>query len=219
MFVLTMLLNQIVYNLSMENRNKEQDILKAAEQEFMQKGYDGAKTVSIARTAGVTHAMLHYYFRTKENLFNRVFEDKLMLMAESVIEAFSESGMPLLERIRAGMEKHFDFMMANPDLPRFVINEIVTKPERQNLLKRHVEKIIRVAMQSLQREIDRLAGEWVIEQMSVIDLILDIMSLNVYVFVAYPMIEPFVSEGRDRDTFFARRKKENVEIIMRRLKK
>lgn len=46
-------------------RNKEQAILEAAEREFIVKGFAGARTTSIAEAAGVTHAMLHYYFRTK----------------------------------------------------------------------------------------------------------------------------------------------------------
>ncbi|MGM9727214.1 MAG: TetR/AcrR family transcriptional regulator, partial [Prevotella sp.] len=56
-------------------RHKEgtdEKILKAAETEFFTKGYDGARTTSIAEKAGVTHAMLHYYFRTKEQLFGEV---------------------------------------------------------------------------------------------------------------------------------------------------
>lgn len=55
---------------SNDKQTKEQEILKAAEQEFLTKGYDGARTTSIAQAAGVTHAMLHYYFRTKEQLFD-----------------------------------------------------------------------------------------------------------------------------------------------------
>ncbi|MBQ2779515.1 MAG: helix-turn-helix transcriptional regulator, partial [Bacteroidaceae bacterium] len=46
-----------------EKQSKEQQILAAAEQEFLTRGYDGARTTSIAQAAGVTHAMLHYYFR------------------------------------------------------------------------------------------------------------------------------------------------------------
>ena len=49
-----------------KKKNTEQDILKAAENEFLDKGFVGAKTTEIARLAGVNHAMLHYYFRTKE---------------------------------------------------------------------------------------------------------------------------------------------------------
>ena len=57
-------------------QNKELLILEAAEREFITKGYDGARTTSIAKEAGVTHAMLHYYFRTKEHLFEQIIDKK-----------------------------------------------------------------------------------------------------------------------------------------------
>ena len=56
-----------------EDVNTEQAIMEAAEKEFLDKGYTLTKTTEIARIAGVNHAMLHYYFRTKDNLFEKVF--------------------------------------------------------------------------------------------------------------------------------------------------
>ena len=50
----------------------ESRILQAAEEEFLLKGLEGARTTAIAERAGVTHAMLHYYFRTKNMLFERI---------------------------------------------------------------------------------------------------------------------------------------------------
>lgn len=54
----------------------ESRILQAAEEEFLLKGLEGARTTAIAERAGVTHAMLHYYFRTKNMLFERIIEEK-----------------------------------------------------------------------------------------------------------------------------------------------
>ena len=56
--------------------NTEQIILEAAEAEFLEKGYGNAKTVAIAQRAGVSHSMLHYYYRTKEQLFQKIFKAK-----------------------------------------------------------------------------------------------------------------------------------------------
>ena len=79
--------------------NKEQAILQAAEHEFLTKGFDGARTTSIAQAAGVTHAMLHYYFRTKEHIFNRILDEKMRLMGQSILTAIGQSGLPLQERL------------------------------------------------------------------------------------------------------------------------
>lgn len=76
-------------------RKKEQAILEAAEREFLDKGFAGARTTSIAKAAGVTHAMLHYYFRTKEQLFERILDEKTRLMSQSVLTAFGQPDLPL----------------------------------------------------------------------------------------------------------------------------
>ena len=65
-------------------QNKEQQILEAAEREFLEKGYDGARTTSIAKAADVTHAMLHYYFRTKKHLFERIIQGVIFMGSKDV---------------------------------------------------------------------------------------------------------------------------------------
>ena len=110
-------------------QKREQAILEAAEREFLKKGFDGARTTSIAAAAGVTHAMLHYYFRTKEQLFERILDEKMRMMGQSVLAAFGDARLPLIERLRNGIERHFDFIAANPDLPRFIVNEVFARPE------------------------------------------------------------------------------------------
>ncbi|MBR2932529.1 MAG: TetR/AcrR family transcriptional regulator, partial [Rikenellaceae bacterium] len=117
-----------------EKQSKEQLILAAAEQEFLTKGYDGARTTSIAQAAGVTHAMLHYYFRTKEQLFERIVDEKFATMSHSMVAIMGDPSLPIVERIKGGIAAHFDFIAANPLLPRFVINEIVSRPERYEVL-------------------------------------------------------------------------------------
>lgn len=204
----------------MKEKDTESEILKAAEQEFMLRGFDGAKTAAIARAAGVTHAMLHYYFRTKEQLFSRILIDKLNLMGQSVLTAFGNPVLPVLERLKDGISSHFDFLMENPDLPRFIVNEIFSRPERYEIMRDSVAKIAEELMCGVQRELDQLYVRGEIEQIDVRTLMLDIVCLNIFPFIAYPVIEPiFGSIAADRTHFFEMRKAENIEVIMRRIKK
>lgn len=205
---------------SMKTKDTEADILKAAEQEFMLKGFDGAKTASIAQSAGVTHAMLHYYFRTKELLFERILADKMSLMGQSVLTAFGNSQLPLFDRLKDGMSRHFDFLMENPDLPRFIVNEVFSRPERYELMRKDISRIVDKLMQGVQQELDTLAAQGKIVPIDVRMLMLDVVSLNIFPFIAYPVIEPiFGNIAVDREQFFALRKAENIEVIMRRIKK
>lgn len=203
-----------------QSRNKEEAILEAAEREFIAKGFDGARTTSIAEAAGVTHAMLHYYFRTKENIFNRILDEKMQLMSRSVLMAFGEAGLPLVERLRKGIENHFDFVVENPGLPRFIVNEVMSRPERHEAFKRRIGYLLGAVVEGLQHELDEAADRGETERIDVRMLMLDIVSLNIFSFIAMPIIEPLVGDlAADRETFYRLRKAENVEVILRRIKK
>lgn len=203
-----------------EKQSKEQLILAAAEQEFLTRGYDGARTTSIAQAAGVTHAMLHYYFRTKEQLFERIVDEKFETMSHSMFAIMGDPSLPIVERIKGGIEAHFDFVAQNPLLPRFVINEIISRPERYDVLYKRVGAIIDNVYRGLQSEINRSAECGEIERVDIKMLFISIMSLNIFTFLAYPFMEPLMGELMvNRERFLAERKAENIETILRRIKK
>ena len=178
-------------------KNKEQTILEAAEREFLNKGFAGARTTSIAEAAGVTHAMLHYYFRTKEQLFERILDEKMRLMSQSVLTAFG-----------------------HPDLPRFIVNEVFSQPERYETMRTRIREIAEVLMHDIQQELDASAARGETDRIDVRMLMLDIISLNVFPFIAFPVVEPILGDlSGDRSRFFELRRSENVEIVLRRLKK
>ena len=83
-------------------------ILEAAEAEFLEKGYDGAKMLSIARRAGVAHSMLHYYYRSKENLFQAVMLRKTREIVPMFKGVFEED-LPFeetLNRMREARDRY-----------------------------------------------------------------------------------------------------------------
>ena len=198
----------------------ESRILQAVEEEFLLKGLEGARTTAIAERAGVTHAMLHYYFRTKNMLFERIIEEKMRNAGNIMQAVFVLGDMPLMERVKRGVEQHFDFIAANPNLPRFVIQEIYSHPERHEIMRSQVLTITKDWLCDLQRHIDESAAtkatEWIDARM----LLLDIVSLNLFAFIGYPFVSlMFDGLVTDKKVFFEKRKAENVELIMRRLKK
>lgn len=202
-----------------DKQSKEQEILAAAEQEFLSKGYDGARTTSIAKKAGVTHAMLHYYFRTKEQLFERIVDDKFAQMSHSMFAIMGDPKLPIIERIKGGIETHFDFVAKNPQLPRFVINEIVSRPERYELLYKRASVVVDKLLTNLQGEIDSAVKRGEINEIDVKMLLISMMSLNIFTFIAYPFMQPLMGElMADNEKFLAARKAENVETILRRIK-
>ena len=200
--------------------NKEQLILEAAELEFFTKGYDGARTASIAEKAGVTHAMLHYYFRTKEQLFERIVSKNVTLLVQTVLEAMGKPEMPLIERLRDGIASHFDLVSANPLLPRFFLNEIVLHPERYRIVYENIEEAVVRICTGMQSEIDSAAARNEIEWVDIRKLFMSIISLNIFPHIVCSFAEPLTGYGAaDREKFLSERKAENIETIMRRIQK
>lgn len=199
-------------------QDTESRILRAAEKEFFEKGFAGARTTSIAEAAGATHAMLHYYFRTKDKLFERIVVDKTSMLAEIVLSAVGDGDLPLEERIRQGIERHFDFVAANRELPRFLVNEVYAHPERLETMKTNMRNMAGEVLGSLQREIDEYARQERCRQVDARMLLIDIVSLNVFPFMAAPIVgEVIGGPDENYDEFLAMRKKENVETILRKL--
>ena len=200
-------------------QSKEQLILEAAEKEFLEKGYDGARTTSIAKAAGVTHAMLHYYFRTKELLFERIIDKKMEEIVPLMTHLFGNSDLPLVKRIEEAISVHFDFVIANPDLPRFLIDEVLPDTERCHLYKSKITNVIYL-FDSIQREVNDAASKGEVEQFNVLLLFQSIFSLNIIPSIMANMIENLIGDNKQAvETFMAQRKAENIELIMRRIKK
>ena len=200
-------------------QSKEQQILEAAEREFLEKGYDGARTTSIAKATGVTHAMLHYYFRTKEQLFERIIDKKMSEIVPLMTHLFGNSGLPLVERIEEAVSVHFDFVVANPDLPRFLINEVLPHKERCDLFRSKIENVLYL-VDNLQREVNEAAASGEVEQFNVLLLFQSVLSLNIFPSVMANMIENLLGDnGQSMKEVLAQRKAENIELIMRRIKK
>jgi AcrR family transcriptional regulator len=196
----------------------EAAIMAAAESEFLENGYASTKTTDIAQRAGVTHAMLHYYFRTKENLFELVFKTKMESLANSLILSFDQD-LPFDEKIRQGVEQHFDFIAANPQMPWFLMREVMhNKAHRDSLLKvmrPKAQSIMRKLGEDLEAEAD--AGR--VCRTEPLDLMLNIIQLNVFPFLATPLITELLGGKKARlKKFMQHRKQENVRLILAQLR-
>lgn len=197
-----------------DSENTENRILEAAEAEFLEQGYDGARTISIAERAGVTHAMLHYYFRTKEQLFHRILEEKVDALVHSVITAFTNPGKPFLQRIEEGISAHFDFLASNPKIPLFIVREI---GKRDLGIEDKLRGNVAPLFMKTQSEINELADKGEVKPIDPVMLFLDIISQNVFPFMIFPIVAPVLGIT-DRKALLERVKQENIELILSRLK-
>ena len=204
--------------MTKHQNNKEQAILAAAKEEFLNKGYDGARTTSIARNAGVTHAMLHYYFKTKEQLFERIFHETMGMLVEGILEVFTQTEKPFKERMAEALDIHFEVIRQNPRLPLFMIREVASRPERFAVIKNIISSFAGNLLITLQQDINQAVDQGDISPIDAPTLLLDIVSLNVFPFIAKPVFEAATGQDLNPESiFWEQRKQENIEIIMRRL--
>ena len=105
----------------------EDKILLAASKVFTEKGFSGTRTRDIAAEAGINLALLNYYFRTKEKLFDQVMKVKIVLLFGQIIPIVTNEKTTLEKKIDLASDKYFDILSKNPNLPLFVLSEIQKK--------------------------------------------------------------------------------------------
>ena len=196
--------------------NVEQKLLAAAEKIFVEKGFSAAKTTDIAAQAGVTHAMLHYYFRTKEALFDKVFDEKIKFFASELSSVFMDTEeKDILKRICKAAGRHFDVMAQNPQLPGFIFTELRAHPDKMGKAVEGIKSAAGIFLPILQKDIDEGVKNGTVCQVEAATVMLDIMALN----SVSIMLTPIASNalGVDRQKYLAARRKENIETIRKRL--
>lgn len=202
-----------------QDKDTETKILRAAEREFMVKGFAGARTISIAESAGVTHAMFHYYFRTKEKLFERIISEKIALLKDAMIGSIADATAPLSEILRDVVNNHLDFIAANPDLPRFLVGEIYSNPDRSITFLSKLHELAPSFIAFIQDKINKEAEAGTCRKVDATMLMLDVVSLNIFPYMASPVVNAALGDCMgDAEEFLARRKEENYDTIMRKIK-
>ncbi|MGM9511918.1 TetR/AcrR family transcriptional regulator [Larkinella sp. GY13] len=111
------------------SESTEERIKEAAKTVFLEKGFDGTTTRDIAKAAGINSALMNYYFRSKEKLFQSIFNDMCTLMFEGMLDLVNRP-VSLRDKISKLMDHQFQMMMQNPNLTIFIMNELHRNPER-----------------------------------------------------------------------------------------
>lgn len=199
--------------------NKEQEILLAAEKLFAEKGFKGATTSLIAAEAGVTHAMLHYYFRTKEQIFLKVC-DSYMEEVRSELRPIMEPAVYDVKLIKTVTEICFDFFSSHSGQMSLFLEVAKERPE---LLEEYVAELGRYmggALTAHQERTEAAVREGKINDISFSDLLLDIVSVCASPFFFEPVVDNIMKmDAARKKEFLESRRREAVELIANRIVK
>ena len=191
--------------------NTEEKILAAARNVFIHKGMDGARMQEIADEAGINKALLHYYFRSKQKLFEAIFKSVFGKIMPNVM-LMVNSDKPVEEKLGAFVENYIAILMTNPFLPTFILKEIHRDPEfLAGMIKEsgiNPQQIIAMFKQEM--------DNGTIRKMDPRDLIINIISLSVFPIAGKPLLSEmfFEKDKTNYDEFIQKRKVTIKEFIL-----
>ena len=197
------------------DRNTGQKIFEAAKAIFHERGFHGARMQEIARRAGINQSMLHYYFRSKEGLFEAVFRATAEEVIGPVLEVL-HTDAPLFEKLDRFVEVYIDQVSANPHAPGFLLEELSRHPDH---LRRFAGDRGKDVFEKLSGEVREAVVRGEIRPISPEDLFANLVALCMFPFIARPILQTVtgLDDAAYRD-FLRQRKREVRRFIHHALK-
>lgn len=158
----------------------EEKIKVAARKVFIKKGYAATRTRDIAEEAGINLALLNYYFRSKEKLFQEVMSEKFQQLFSVIFPIVNNEALSLEEKVEVLVENYIDMLLENQDLPLFVLSEIRVNPER---FKEAVQAQKILKGSSLIRQIQEKRPD-----IDPIHFVVSLLGMVIFPFVAKPIL-------------------------------
>jgi len=189
----------------------EKIILEAAKKVFLEKGFEGSRMQLIADEADINKALLHYYFRSKDNLFEAIFEEAFMQFLPNISQVLN-SELPLVDKVNAFVEQYINMLQNNPHLPIFIMRELQREPQRiiELIKKLGLKPELIEAFFKKEKEKNQIVT------IPTTHLLVNIISLCVFPFMARPIIEGIVfnNDKEAFNNFLQERKKLVADFII-----
>lgn len=206
-------------NKSSYKNNMEVTILKVAGELFVEKGFNGTSTIEIAAKAGCNQALVHYYYRTKANLFNKILSEKINSWT-SVLEFIDNKDLSFLENLAITIETYFDALTEDKKVPIFLLSEM---HNNHNNLLEIIKDIVQNKVMILINKVDLILQEEIkakrIREISAIDLISTIVALTLFSFLLSPLVDYLLNiSEKEAEELLKARKKEVVRTVINSLR-
>ena len=193
---------------------KEEEILLAAEEEFFTNGYDTASTAVIAKRAGVTHAMVNYYFRTKEKLFIQILDNHVYELIRSLKPLMQEDGDMVAVATDAACVI-FDRLRADRRFPYLLSDISRTHPDFLMRYKETMQTVCGSSIRMHSQRLEQSIGRGQVQDCTMGDIYNTVLTLAVMPFLSLPMLENVSGVSRI-DEFLDARRAEMRRIILAR---
>ncbi len=199
-----------------QNQNTETRILEAAKEIFIKKGMDGSRMQEIADEAGINKSLLHYYYRSKDKLFEAVFKIAIVTFAPKLFKNLNKD-LPFFTKIELFVEDYISLINKNPHIPGFIIHELGRNPKGLVGMLQNLNIDLSGIKQQISNEVE--AGN--IIPIKPEQLIVNIIALCVFPIGAKPIIQYifFEDNKKEYNKFIEVRKKEVSQFIINAIRK
>ena len=194
----------------------EQQILNAAKIVFQAKGMAAARMQEIADEAGINKAMVHYYYRSKQLLFEAVFNQAFSLLAPQLSIILNDDSS-IEDKIKNFTTDYTSFMMKHPYLPNFIIQELNRNEDFIIKIKAH-QKFPN--LDKFKLKLDEEISKEILKPIEADQLFVNILALNIFPFLGKPLIKAFTNkDDKTYKTFLESRKTEVANFIINSIKR
>ncbi|MDD4149424.1 MAG: TetR/AcrR family transcriptional regulator [Bacteroidales bacterium] len=199
------------------SKNIEDKIMAAAVDEFEEKGFNGARMQQIADKAGINKALVHYYFRSKEKLFEKVF----LIVAQRAFKKFAttlNNDGTVFEKIGNFFNMHQDLLWKNRNFPIFFLNEVNRNP---NLIKKVFEKaeLDSNILGFIEQINDEKAQGKIRTDVEPISLLVNIISLSIFPYIGQPVLTEVMQRlNSDYGTFLQQHRQQLAQFVINSIK-
>jgi len=164
----------------------QEKIKVAAKKIFLRKGYAATRTRDIAEEAGLNLALLNYYFRSKEKLFDIIMFENLQHFIEGIKGILNGRETTIEQKVEAVVENYIDLLKQQPDLPLFVLHELGSHPKKL-ISKIDREKFINRSY--FMQQVRTAVKEGKITPVNPLHFLMNIIGLTIFPFVASPIFQ------------------------------
>lgn len=194
----------------------EQRILNAAHRVFQSRGMHGARMQDIADKAGINKALLHYYFRSKEQLFDSVFQEAVQKFLHAVFGIW-QTDAAFESKLHRFVASYLDLLMQNPFLPAFILNELHQNPKHLQsvMMKKGAASLAKLVLAQIQEELQRHRTKSVEAK----QVLVNVLALCVFPFAARPLVTSVMGVGeKEFKGFIEKRKTLIPQLILQSIK-
>jgi len=198
-----------------KDTNTEKEILAAAENIFQSKGMDGARMQEIADKAGINKSMLHYYYRSKQLLFEAVFNKAFSLLAPQ-LKAILNDDSSIEDKIRQFTSNYISFISKHPYLPNFILQELNRNKDFAKTLQKNQSL---PNLEKFKKQVENEVENGILKPINGEQLFINVLALSIFPFVASPLIKVFLKvSDKEYKQIMNDRKKEVSDFIIQSIK-